>query len=120
MYCPSLVSLPEWIGDLTSLQELKVVNCPKLISLPEGMRRLTSLCRLTIAKCPCLEERCEQGTGEDWPKIAHVPNFRKGGDGNLKEWIASQVRKCLEEAFSFMYGRFFRQSDICKAQTFTL
>ncbi|XP_059450870.1 putative disease resistance protein RGA3 [Corylus avellana] len=119
MYCPSLVSLPEWISDLTSLQELEVVNCPKLISLPEGMRRLTSLRRLTIAECPCLEERCEQGTGEDWPKIAHVPNFRKGSDGNLKEWIASRTRQFVEQAYSFTYGHFFRQSDLYKALTFT-
>jgi hypothetical protein len=96
MDCPSLVSLPEWIGDLTSLQELGVVNCPNLISLLEGMRRLTSLRRLTIAECHCLEERCEQGTGEDWPKIAHVPNFCNGGDGHLKEWIASQTRQMLQ------------------------
>ncbi|XP_059450854.1 putative disease resistance protein RGA1 [Corylus avellana] len=99
MVCPSLVSLPEWIGNFTSLQELGVVNCPNLMSLPEGMHRLTSLRRLTIAECPCLEERCEQGMGEDWPKIAHAPNFRKGGDGNLKEWIASRARQYLEEAF---------------------
>ena len=81
MNCPSLVSLPEWIGDLTSLQELGVINCPNLLSLLEGMRRLTSLHHLTIAECPGLEERCEQGTGEDWPKIAHIPNFRNGSDG---------------------------------------
>ncbi|XP_059450861.1 putative disease resistance protein RGA3 [Corylus avellana] len=120
MVCPSLVSLPEWISDLTSLQELEVVNCPKLISLPEGMRRLTSLHHLTIAECPCLEERCEQGTGEDWPKIAHVPNFRKGGDGNLKEWIASRIRQYLEEASTFPYGRFLRQSDLSKARILTI
>ncbi|XP_059450862.1 putative disease resistance protein RGA3 [Corylus avellana] len=96
MDCPSLVSLPEWIGDLTSLKELGVVNCPNLMSLPEGMCRLTSLRRLTIAECPCLEERCEQGTGEDWPKIAHVPNFRNGGDGNRKEWGASLIHQTLK------------------------
>jgi len=73
--CPTLNSLPEWIGDLTSLDQLQIVKCPNLISLPEGMRRLTSLRRLSIVQCPCLEKRCEQGTGEDWPNIAHVSNF---------------------------------------------
>ncbi|XP_059450856.1 putative disease resistance protein RGA1 [Corylus avellana] len=119
MDCPSLVSLPEWIGDLTSLQELGVVNCPNLMSLPEGMRRLTSLRRLTIAECPCLEERCEQGTGEDWPKIAHVPNFQNGGDGYRKEWGASLIRQTFEEelkAFGTKYGYIDASSDLADNQ----
>jgi Leucine-rich repeat (LRR) protein len=73
--CPSLVSLPEWIADLTSLRRLQIFECRNLISLPEGMDCLTSLHHLTIARCPCLEERCKKGIGEDWPKIAHIPNF---------------------------------------------
>jgi hypothetical protein len=73
--CPALKSLPEWIGDLTSLDELQIFKCHNLISLPEGMRRLTSLRRLKITNCPRLEKRCEQGTGEDWPKIAHVSYY---------------------------------------------
>jgi Leucine-rich repeat (LRR) protein len=73
--CPTLNSLPDWIGDLTSLQSLRISNCPNLISLPEGIHRLTSLRHLTIVGCPHLEKRCEQGAGEDWPKIAHVPDF---------------------------------------------
>ncbi|XP_059450843.1 putative disease resistance protein RGA3 [Corylus avellana] len=103
MDCPSLVSLPEWIGDLTSLQELEVINCPNLISLPEGMHRVTSLGRLTITKCRSLEERCEQGTGEDWPKIAHVPNFHNGGDGHLKDWKASQTRQMYQEIYKVLH-----------------
>jgi Leucine-rich repeat (LRR) protein len=77
--CPSLESLPEWIADLTSLQRLQIYKCDKLISLPEGIRCLTSLRHFTIARCPRLEERCKEGIGEDWPKIAHIPIF-------LNEW----------------------------------
>jgi hypothetical protein len=39
------------------------------------MHCLTSLRHLTIARCPRLEERCKEEIGEDWPKIAHIPNF---------------------------------------------
>ncbi|XP_039029042.1 putative disease resistance protein RGA4 [Hibiscus syriacus] len=48
---------------------------PELSSLPEGMQHLTELEELTITECPKLDERCMEETGEDWPKIAHVPDI---------------------------------------------
>lgn len=76
-YLPNLTSLPEGIGNLASLRELTVDNCENLTSLPEGMRRLTSLNTLTLRCCSTLlRKRCKKETGEDWPKIAHIPNFR--------------------------------------------
>uniref|UniRef100_A0A2N9F1P7 Disease resistance R13L4/SHOC-2-like LRR domain-containing protein n=1 Tax=Fagus sylvatica TaxID=28930 RepID=A0A2N9F1P7_FAGSY len=52
--CPNLTSLPEGIGNLTSLQSLDIPNCPNLTSLPEGIGNLTSLQRLEISNCPNL------------------------------------------------------------------
>ncbi|TQE10985.1 hypothetical protein C1H46_003400 [Malus baccata] len=72
---PNLVSLPEEISNLTSLQHLEIQRCPDLASLPEGIRRLPNLNRLEILRCPMLSERCEKETGEDWPKIAHIPSI---------------------------------------------
>ncbi|KAM5558795.1 disease resistance protein RGA2-like [Rosa sericea] len=73
--CSNLGSLPGWLTDLTSLKKLVLTGCPKLVSLPEGMDRLTALRDLKIEDCPKLQRRCKRDTGEDWPKIARIPNL---------------------------------------------
>ncbi|XP_034703028.1 putative disease resistance protein RGA3 isoform X2 [Vitis riparia] len=73
--CSSLATLPDWIGSLTSLSYLSIQHCTELRSLPEEMRSLRHLYALEINGCPYLDERCQMETGEDWPKISHIPNF---------------------------------------------
>ena len=72
---PNLTSLPDWLGNLASLQELCIRNCPNLRSLPTSIQSLNNLQTLSVESCPTLQERCEWGTGEDWHKIAHIPNI---------------------------------------------
>ncbi|KAH7833443.1 hypothetical protein Vadar_006376 [Vaccinium darrowii] len=70
----TLTSLPDWLGNLTSLQSLDIYTCPEISSLPASIQRLTKLKRLSIGYCSLeLARRCEKGKGEDWHKIAHVP-----------------------------------------------
>ncbi|EXC32359.1 hypothetical protein L484_004701 [Morus notabilis] len=71
----SLETIPEWIGNLNSLESLHLLNCPKLRALPEGIRSLTCLKTLWIWDCPMLLKRCQRQIGEDWPKIAHIPDL---------------------------------------------
>ncbi|XP_059461414.1 putative disease resistance protein RGA3 [Corylus avellana] len=73
--CESLKAIPEWIHNFKSLQDFEIDGCSSLTSLPEGMGRLTSLKRLTIKNCPILLRRCKRDTGDDWAKIAHVPEL---------------------------------------------
>jgi hypothetical protein len=55
---------------------MEINGCERLKCLPEGIRHLTALDSLTIRRCPTLTERCKEGTGEDWDKIAHIPKLK--------------------------------------------
>uniref|UniRef100_A0A7N2L782 Uncharacterized protein n=1 Tax=Quercus lobata TaxID=97700 RepID=A0A7N2L782_QUELO len=62
-----MVALPEWLGNLSSLQKLYIVDCEKLMYLPteQAMQRLTKLEKLMIYDFPKLNN--EQS------KINHIP-----------------------------------------------
>ncbi|KAI4353301.1 hypothetical protein L6164_002260 [Bauhinia variegata] len=76
----NLEPFPDWLENLTSLQSLTIYECTRLVSLPMSIQNLTSLKELEIGECPELSKRCEEETGEDWHKIAHVPNINSHGD----------------------------------------
>ncbi|KAL3330805.1 hypothetical protein AABB24_034565 [Solanum stoloniferum] len=74
-YCYALESLPEeGVKGLTSLTQLSIRDCEMLQCLPEGLQHLTALTNLSVCACPTLAKRCEKGIGEDWYKIAHIPD----------------------------------------------
>ena len=62
-----IVALPEWLGNLSSLQKLYIVDCEKLMYLPieQAMQHLTKLEKLMIYDCAKLNN--EQS------KINHIP-----------------------------------------------
>ena len=64
----NLVDLPEWLGNISSLQQLYLVYCPNLVHLPtkEAMQRLTQLKKLVIYGCPKFEHN-------ERIKVSHVP-----------------------------------------------
>eukprot|EP00258_Populus_trichocarpa_P032654 XP_024448673.1 putative disease resistance protein RGA4 [Populus trichocarpa] len=73
--CKRLAYLPNQIGYLTSLSRLAIGGCPNLVSLPDGVQSLSNLSSLIIETCPKLKNRCKKERGEDWPKIAHIPEI---------------------------------------------
>ncbi|XP_075661374.1 putative disease resistance protein RGA3 isoform X2 [Castanea sativa] len=70
-------ALSDWLGNLSSLQKLYLVDCKNLMYLPteQAMGRLTKLETLEIINCPKLEERCAERSGAEWSKIARIPNI---------------------------------------------
>ncbi|GLT60210.1 hypothetical protein SLA2020_329870 [Shorea laevis] len=70
-----LDALPEWLGNLSSLESLSIEDCEILKCLPsaEAIRRLTKLKMLKITNCPRLKESCAKETSAEWPKISHIP-----------------------------------------------
>nr|XP_028951884.1 putative disease resistance protein At3g14460 [Malus domestica] len=65
------------IQHLTSLQELQIYECDSLKFLPkEGLPE--SLRCLRIWHSSSLEKRCQEKTGEEWSKIAHIPCIEIG------------------------------------------
>ncbi|XP_044507252.1 putative disease resistance protein RGA4 [Mangifera indica] len=75
--CSNLKALPE---SMQKLQALRVWNCPELSSLPKDINHLIALRELIIEDCPILTERCKPEGGEDWPKIAHIPQIELDGE----------------------------------------
>ncbi|XP_077239429.1 putative disease resistance protein At3g14460 isoform X1 [Tasmannia lanceolata] len=70
--CKNLKSLPNRMQNLTSLIFLAIMYCPEISSLPEGGLP-TTLTHLYIRECPKLKESCQKNSGQDWPKIQHIP-----------------------------------------------
>ncbi|KAK7816014.1 putative disease resistance rpp13-like protein 1 [Quercus suber] len=67
-------ALPEWLGNISSLQYLYLCNCNNLMYLPtaQAMGRIT---KLEIYYCSKLKERCAKGSGAEWSKIGHIPSI---------------------------------------------
>ncbi|WVZ10609.1 hypothetical protein V8G54_015139 [Vigna mungo] len=73
--CCTCTSLPDWLGDMNTLEELSIWDCKELRSLPSSIQRLTNLSYLTIFECPHLKKRCKRETGKDWQYINHIPKL---------------------------------------------
>ncbi|KAG5539125.1 hypothetical protein RHGRI_019619 [Rhododendron griersonianum] len=81
---PDLKSLNgRGLQPLVSLKTMVFSKCPQLQSL--SVERLpTSLSELHFWMCPLLVPRCRREEGEDWHKIAHIPNIYIDGRRSSK------------------------------------
>ncbi|GKV29461.1 hypothetical protein SLEP1_g38387 [Rubroshorea leprosula] len=73
-----VVALPEWVGNFSSLQCLRIYSCDNMKQLPStaAIGRLSKLQELSISRCPELKERCAKKRGCEWSKISHIPQIR--------------------------------------------
>ena len=64
-------ALPDWLGNLPTLESLSVANCKNLESLPA----IISLAKLKITDCPILWERLTKVGSNQRHNIAHIPTI---------------------------------------------
>ncbi|EAY98528.1 hypothetical protein OsI_20440 [Oryza sativa Indica Group] len=69
--CSNLASLPAGLQEASCLKTMTILNCVSIKCLPAHGLPL-SLEELYIKECPFLAERCQENSGEDWPKISHI------------------------------------------------
>ncbi|KAM1434702.1 hypothetical protein ACFX2I_042757 [Malus domestica] len=63
------------ISIMPCLSSLEISYCKGIKTLPDFLCK-TPPQDLIIKACPMLSERCEQSSGEEWPKISHIPNIK--------------------------------------------
>ncbi|XVE80845.1 hypothetical protein DITRI_Ditri15bG0013400 [Diplodiscus trichospermus] len=70
-------AMPQWLGNLSCLQQLEFRRCKNLMRLPppEAMQCLPKLQRLKLNDCPKLKQRCAEGSRHEWSWISHIPNI---------------------------------------------
>ncbi|XP_047065630.1 putative disease resistance protein RGA3 [Lolium rigidum] len=68
--CGSMTSLPQWLGELTSLKKFLIEYCKGIRCFPDSIQQLDKLECLDIYECPTLEQWCE--LEENKVKLAHI------------------------------------------------
>ena len=90
-----LESLPvEWSKNLTSLEELEILECHNLMSLPERWVISPFYTLWKSSNVPHLEQKCHKEIEEDWTDISHIPKLSLRWKGCLiwekfKEYASS-------------------------------
>nr|UBY07371.1 NBS-LRR disease resistance protein [Dasypyrum villosum] len=79
--CSNLICLPAGLEDASYLTAITILRCPLIPCLPGQLTK--SLKELYIEECPFLSESCQENTGRDWSKIAHVPIIEINDDTNI-------------------------------------
>ncbi|CAL4984856.1 unnamed protein product [Urochloa decumbens] len=69
--------LPECLGDLTSLTEIKILNCKGINAMPDSIQQLSCLQDLEIKGCPELVRWCKSRVNK--MKLTHIRKIRVNG-----------------------------------------
>jgi len=110
---PTTFALPEQLlqGSAESLQTFIIIECSNIREMPDCIGNLKKLQNLEISDCPSLSKRCRRGTGEDWPKIKHIPKIEVDSDDSDEENTGSSSKPYLNLSYLVLhFYPFFKYS----------
>ncbi|XP_027337080.1 putative disease resistance protein At3g14460 [Abrus precatorius] len=93
--CPNLSSFPRGGLSTFNLERLLLRKCEKLISLPERVDTLTSLQHLMVCELPCLESFAEEGLPSNLKKL-EVFNCEKLSTKSVTQWGSQWLTSLTE------------------------
>ncbi|CAN6559352.1 unnamed protein product [Malus baccata var. baccata] len=74
------------------LSYLEIYLCGQLKTLPDFLCKVPLQNLIFDACSSMLEKRCEEGSGEEWPKISHIPNIHFLSEGKIPNLMHPENR----------------------------
>jgi hypothetical protein len=91
--CINISALPEWLGELSSLESLTIWWCTGITSFPPSIQQLTELQTLKIVSNVKLKRWCE--SKDNKKKLVGIKNIVSSRTAKLQFYLHSSINELI-------------------------